>query len=57
MRRLLTRFSNEEYFKYSLILVDKQNTIAEKKGVTSAQLSIAFVEALGDKVIPHPGSS
>lgn len=57
MRRHFTRFSNEEYFKHNLDIVEKLKAIAEKRGVTAAQLSIAWVASLGTKVIPLPGSS
>lgn len=57
MRRAYPRFNNPEYFQHNLTLVDKLNAIAEKKGVTAAQLSIAWVGSLGDKVVPLPGSS
>lgn len=32
-------------------------TIAEKKGITNAQLSIAWVSSLGSNIVPIPGSS
>ncbi|EKM55534.1 uncharacterized protein PHACADRAFT_256231 [Phanerochaete carnosa HHB-10118-sp] len=57
MRRNFTRFRNPEYFQHNLTLVDRLRAIAEKKGVTSAQLCIAFVASLGDRVIALPGSS
>ena len=38
-------------------LIDALVSIAAKKGCTPAQLSIAWVGALGEKVIPLPGSS
>ncbi|KAI9463925.1 NADP-dependent oxidoreductase domain-containing protein [Russula earlei] len=37
--------------------LDALSTIASRKGITLAQLSIAWVGALGDHVIPLPGSS
>jgi pyridoxine 4-dehydrogenase len=36
---------------------DTLSTIANRKGITLAQLSIAWVGSLGDHVIPIPGSS
>lgn len=57
MRRNFTRFRNPEYFQHNLTLVDRLRAIAEKKGVTPARLSIAFVASLGDKVVALPGSS
>ncbi|KAH9982820.1 NADP-dependent oxidoreductase domain-containing protein [Lactifluus volemus] len=38
-------------------LIDYLEIIANRKGITVAQLSIAWVGALGDLVIPIPGSS
>ena len=57
VRRRLTRFREPEYFKHNLALVDALKAIAEKKGITPAQLCIAWVGSLGPKVIPLPGSS
>ena len=57
MRRLFTRFREPEYFKHNLALVDALRAIAERKGITPAQLCIAWVGSLGPKVIPLPGSS
>lgn len=57
MRHRFTRFSNAEYFAHNMAIVDKLKAIADKKGVTPAQLSIAWVASLGKKVIPLPGSS
>jgi len=37
--------------------VDSLSAIANRKGITVAQLCIAWVGALGDLVIPLPGSS
>ncbi|KAI0337069.1 aldo/keto reductase [Trametopsis cervina] len=58
MRRQYVRFNNEEYFAHNMQLVDKLKAIAETKGVTPAQLSIAWVASLHPKlVVPLPGSS
>ena len=43
--------------KYNQLLIDALVAMAAKKGCTPAQLSIAWVGALGEKVIPLPGSS
>lgn len=56
MRRRFTRFK-EEYFKHNLALVDALKTIADKKGVPVASLTIAWVSSLGSHVVPLPGSS
>ncbi|KAI9460518.1 aldo/keto reductase [Lactarius psammicola] len=42
---------------HNIRLVDSLASIATRKGITLAQLSIAWVGALGDHVIPLPGSS
>jgi len=38
-------------------IIDRLTVLAEKKGVTNAQLCIAWQTTLGDHVIPLPGSS
>lgn len=38
-------------------VVNALKAIADKKNITAAQLSIAWVSALGSHVIPVPGSS
>ncbi|KAI0086338.1 aldo/keto reductase [Irpex rosettiformis] len=58
MRSHHTRFKDPEIFAYNLQLVDKLKAIAEKKDVTAAQLSIAWVAALHPTlVLPLAGSS
>jgi hypothetical protein len=42
---------------HNLRMVPAILSLAEKKGVTPAQLCIAWVAALGPHVIPLPGSS
>jgi len=55
-RRRLTRFK-EEYLKANKAIVEELKALAAKKGITPAQLAIAWVGSLGDHVIPLPGSS
>ncbi|OJA10957.1 hypothetical protein AZE42_04664 [Rhizopogon vesiculosus] len=55
-RRTLPRFQ-EDNIKHNFAIVDALTAIAERKNVTSAQLSIAWVGSLGKHVIPLPGSS
>jgi len=55
-RHRLVRFKDEN-IKHNLVLVDALTVIAKRKGVTPAQLSIAWVCSLGKYVIPIPGSS
>jgi len=55
LRLMFPRFS-EENFKYNLQLVDKVKAIAEKKGTTPGQVSLAWLIAQGPNVIPIPGT-
>jgi aryl-alcohol dehydrogenase-like predicted oxidoreductase len=49
------RFS-EENFDKNLLLVEKMKTIAEKRGITCGQLTLAFLLAQGPDIIPLPGT-
>jgi pyridoxine 4-dehydrogenase len=42
---------------HNLQLVNTLSSIANRKGITTAQLCIAWVGSLGDDIIPLPGSS
>ncbi|KAH9950693.1 aldo/keto reductase [Amylocystis lapponica] len=55
-RRGLSRFQ-EENLRHNLALAEALRTIAERKQITPAQLSLAWVASLGPHVIPLPGSS
>jgi len=55
-RQHMPRFQDEA-MKHNFALVDSLGAIAQKKGITAAQLCIAWVAALGPHVIPLPGSS
>lgn len=55
-RRRLSRF-HDDNIGQNLQLVDGLSAIAKRKGITVAQLCLAWVGALGDCVIPLPGSS
>lgn len=55
-RRTLSRFKDVN-LKHNFAIVDALKAVADKKGVTAAQLSIAWVSSLGAHVIPLPGSS
>ena len=58
MRSHYTRFKDPEVFAHNLQLVDKLKAIADKKGVTPAQLTIAWVASLHPRlVLPLAGSS
>nr|WP_314435533.1 aldo/keto reductase [uncultured Brevundimonas sp.] len=54
-RRTNPRFAGENFQK-NLDLVDAVKTIAEDKGVTAAQLALAWVLAQGDDLVPIPGT-
>jgi len=56
IRRGQSRFQDDN-IGHNLQLVDSLSAIANRKGITVAQLCIAWVGALGDGVIPLPGSS
>ncbi|KAF8828176.1 hypothetical protein HHX47_DHR4000610 [Lentinula edodes] len=56
IRSRLTRFK-EENFKANWAIVEGLQVIAKKKGVTPAQLSIAWVALLGPHMLLRPGSS
>ncbi|GBE89488.1 Pyridoxal reductase [Sparassis crispa] len=56
MRQSMTRY-NDENFAHNFMLVDALKVIANKKGVTPAQLCIAWVCSLGTHIAPIPGSS
>ncbi|KAF7344514.1 Aldo keto reductase [Mycena sanguinolenta] len=55
-RARLTRFKDGN-LEHNLQVVSALPELATKKGVTAAQLAIAWVAALGPHVIPLPGSS
>lgn len=54
-RRCSPRFQGEN-FTQNLKLVDQVKTIAAEKGVTPAQLAIAWLLAQGDDIVPIPGT-
>ncbi|KAK3689339.1 NADP-dependent oxidoreductase domain-containing protein [Podospora appendiculata] len=54
-RRTLPRFSPENFYK-NLQIVDKLQALAEKKGVTAGQLTLAWLVAQGDDIVPIPGT-
>jgi len=55
-RLRLERFS-EENFQHNVKIVEELTKIANRKGITPAQLCLAWVRYLGSHVIPIPGSS
>jgi aryl-alcohol dehydrogenase-like predicted oxidoreductase len=52
---MLPRFS-EENFPKSMAIVDKTKAVAEKKGVTVGQVTLAWLMAQWEDVIPIPGT-
>ncbi|MCA0368024.1 MAG: aldo/keto reductase [Proteobacteria bacterium] len=54
-RRTNPRFAGDNFQK-NLDLVDAVGAIAEDKGVTGAQLALAWVLAQGDDLVPIPGT-
>jgi len=55
MRKDWDRFSDEN-MPHNLKLVEKLNSIAEKKSITTSQLAVAWVLHQADNIIPLPGS-
>lgn len=53
-RKYLPRFSKENFPK-NLALVEKLGIVAASKGVTSGQLTLAWLLAQGDDIFPIPG--
>ncbi|KAG8988710.1 hypothetical protein FRB90_002595 [Tulasnella sp. 427] len=56
MRLRFSRFQDEA-LAHNQKIVDVLTAIAEKKGLTNAQLSLAWVSNLGPHMVPIPGSS
>lgn len=54
-RRLLPRF-NKENFPKNLVLVDRFKDLAAKKGCTPGQLTMAWLMAQGEDILPIPGT-
>lgn len=55
MRRNFDKFS-DEHFEHNMKLARQLEEIAQKKNVTSAQLSIAWVASQWQGIMPLPGS-
>ncbi|GAA5903588.1 hypothetical protein JCM6882_002994 [Rhodosporidiobolus microsporus] len=56
LRRRYDRFSDEN-FDHNLQLAHTLQELAKKKGITAAQLAIAWIGAQWEKIIPLPGST
>jgi len=55
-RRFNPRFQGDNFSK-NLELVDRITQIAESKGVSAAQLALAWVAVQGDDIVPIPGTT
>lgn len=55
-RRRHPRFQGENFYR-NLALVEKVGEIAREKGVTPAQLALAWVLAQGQDIVPIPGTT
>ncbi|CVK90695.1 related to pyridoxine 4-dehydrogenase [Fusarium proliferatum] len=55
LRRMLPRFSPENFPK-NLVLVERLKALADEKGCTPGQLVLAWLSALGEDIIPIPGT-
>ncbi|EPQ53205.1 Aldo/keto reductase [Gloeophyllum trabeum ATCC 11539] len=55
-RRNFARFKPEN-FEHNIMIVKAVKALADKKGITPAQLCIAWVAHLGPHMLPIPGSS
>jgi aryl-alcohol dehydrogenase-like predicted oxidoreductase len=54
-RRSHPRFQ-EDTLRENLVLADRVTTLARQRGVTPAQLALAWVMAKGDDIVPIPGT-
>ena len=54
-RHVMPRFQ-EGNLERNLRLVDKMRSLADEKGVTAAQLALAWLHSRGDDVVPIPGT-
>jgi aryl-alcohol dehydrogenase-like predicted oxidoreductase len=54
-RRRTPRFG-EENFRRNLVIMERVEALAAEKGVTPAQLALAWVMAKGDDIVPIPGT-
>jgi aryl-alcohol dehydrogenase-like predicted oxidoreductase len=53
-RRQLPRYQGAN-FDHNLRLLDRIDTIAHRRGITSSQLALAWLMSQGDDVVPIPG--
>ena len=55
-RRTIPRFATQENFEKNLELVRTLESLAEEKGCTSGQLTLAWLMRQGDDIFPIPGT-
>jgi aryl-alcohol dehydrogenase-like predicted oxidoreductase len=55
-RRITPKYNNPENFAKIMDLVHKFEDVAQSHGATSAQISIAWLMAQGEDIIPIPGT-
>lgn len=56
VRRIMERWNVPENFAKNLEIVDILAEVAQRKGVTSSQLALAWVLKQGEDIIPIPGT-
>jgi aryl-alcohol dehydrogenase-like predicted oxidoreductase len=56
-QRSVLPWLSEENLPKNLAIVDKISDIAKAKGITTAQLTLAWILAQGDDIIPLPGTT
>jgi aryl-alcohol dehydrogenase-like predicted oxidoreductase len=56
-RRKIPRYNVKENFDKMLELAEKIKGVAEKKGVTAGQLTLAWILAQGEDFLPIPGTT
>ena len=54
-RNILPRFQGKNFTR-NMALITRLKTLAERKGITPAQLALAWVLAQGDDIVPIPGT-
>jgi len=55
-RNTLPRFNDQTYYQNNLQLAQALQQLAEEKEITTSQLSLAWLLAQGDQVVPIPGT-
>lgn len=55
LRKFLPRTSGE-YYDANMALVNVLEKVAQSKGITPAQLALAWILSKGDDIVPIPGT-